>query len=254
MKKFFLISFLLLLCLACNSKETKVYTFGELKDEFKDFFNNELTPKCTYFWDEFSGIEAQYGLTEDESKLLGAWENITFTTDTYNYYTFFPNKLFLFKFKFHNYRVINAEEIYFNKALGIWEIVDGIVRITIYAIMTENRTLDYPYNKDVFYIEQPYTVDFVNIDNIGEEGFTKRPIPNDAILSEELLKRVTIKEPNRTNNLYVRNVYTMDVIPELRKNYSYFQYFPEMAQEDHSGLDIVMDPELIKRYIPDWMD
>jgi len=59
-----------------------------------------------------------------------------------------------------------------------------------------------------------------------------------------------------TNNLYVRNIYVIDFMygsDPPRKDYGYFQYFPEMARENHSGLDIVMSPELIKKYIPDWM-
>ena len=256
MKKHLLIIFLLLLCFACNLKEKDIYTFDEIKNEFKDVFNIELIPIGTCFWDEFNGIKTQYGSTENESKLLGKWMNITFVTGIYNnYYTFFPNKFFLIKFKFGNFQVIDAEKIYFNKALGTWEIINGIVKITIYAIITLDDEKIHPYNKDVFYVEHPYTVDFINIDDIDEKGFTRRPI-NDTILSAELKKMVTIKEPNRTNNLYVRNVYTIDVITDSgqpEKNYGYFHYFPEMAQENHSGLDIVMNPELIKRYIPDWM-
>jgi len=249
MKKSFLIIFLLLLCLACDSKKKNVHNF----DEFREAFNVDLVPIGTYFWDEFNGLESKYGLTENESKLLGKWCNMTFNTGPdYNFYTFFPNKFFILYFNFRNFQIVATENLYFNKALGTWEIIDGIVRITIYAIIITDATRTHPYNKDVFLVEQPYTVDFINIDDIDEQGFTKRPI-NDTILSKELQQMVTIKEPNRTNNLYVRNVYTIDIIPEPAKNYGYFRYFPEMARENHSGLDIVMNPELIKKYIPDWM-
>ena len=256
MRKSILIVFLLLLFFACNSKETEVYTFDKLKDEFKENFDIIDLPIGTYFWDEFNEIEAQYGLKENESKLLGEWKNITFVTGPYNNsYFFYPNKLFILKFKFESFQVADAEKMYFNKALGIWEIIDGIVKITIYVIITEDTTRSYPYNKDILYVEHPYTVDFIKIDDISEEGFTKRPI-NDTVLSQELQKIVTINKPNMTNNLYVRSVYTINFMTnsgEPEKNYRYFYYFPEMALENHSGLDIVMDPELIKKYIPDWM-
>jgi hypothetical protein len=251
MNKLLLIVFFLLLCLACESKEKTVLIFNE----YRASINEDLAPIGTYFWDEFSGIEVQYGLTKRESRLLGKWNNMALDGGGYNYYTFFPNKFFLIKFKFENFQVIDAEKMYFNKALGTWEIIDSIVKITIYAIITEDKTRKHPYNKDVLYVERPYTVDFINIDDIDERGFTKRPI-NDTILSDELKKMVTIKEPNKTNNLYVRNVYTIDVIRDIgepEKNYGYFRYFPEMARENLSGLDIVMNPELIKKYIPDWM-
>jgi len=256
MRKFILIVFLLLFCFACNSKETEVYTFDKLKDEFKENFDIIDFPIGTYFWDEFNEIEAQYGLKENESNLLGEWENVTFVTGPYNNsYIFYPNKLFLLKFKFENFQVVDAEKMYFNKALGTWDIIDNTVQITIYAIITEDITREYPHNKDVLYVEHPYTVTFISIDDIGKEGFTKRPI-NDTVLSQELQKMVIIKEPNMTNNLYVRNVYMINFMTnsgQPEKNYGYFRYFPEMARENHSGLDIVMDPELIKRYIPDWM-
>jgi len=236
-----------------DPEEKNKYTFDRFKEEFNNTYDNELLPIGTYFWDEFKGIEMQYRLAEDESKLLGEWMNVTFMTQNYyNTYVFYPNKFFLLHFKYGNYHIIDHNELYLYNALGTWEIINKVVKITIYAIITEDRTKNYPYNKDVFYVEHPYTVDFINIDDIGKEGYTRQPI-NDAILSEELQQMVIIKEPNSTNNLYVRNVYTMDVIPTLKKNYHYFQYFPEMTRENHSGLDIVMNPELIKKYIPDWM-
>jgi hypothetical protein len=256
MKKYLLLVFLLSLCFACNSKETEAYTFDKLKDEFKENFGIIDLPVGTYFWEEFGEMEAQYGLKENESKLLGEWVNVTFVRGPFNNsYAFFPNKLFLLRFNPHNFRIVNAEEMYFNKALGSWDIIDGIVQITIYAIITEDKTRKYPYNKDVLLVEQPYTVDFINIDDIGEEGFTKRPI-NDTVLSQELQKTIKINKPNMTNNLYVRSVYTIDYMTNSgkpEKNYGYFRCFPEMARENHSGLDIATNPELIKKYIPDWM-
>ena len=256
MRRTLLIVFTILLCFACNSKETEVYTFDKLKDEFKESFDIIDLPIGTYFWDEFGEIEAQYRLKENESKLLGEWKNVTFVTGPYNNtYAFFPNKLFVLKLKFESFQLIDAEKVYFNKALGTWDIIDGIVQITIYAIITEDTTRDFPYNKDVLLVEQPYTVDFINIDDIGEEGFTKRPI-NDTVLSQELQKTVKINKPNMTNNLYVRSVYTIDYMinsEKPEKNYRYFYYFPKMARENHSGLDIATNPELIKKYIPDWM-
>jgi hypothetical protein len=255
MRKFILIVFLLSLFFACNSRATEEYTLDKLKDEFKETFDIYEIPIGTYFWDEFNAIEVQYKLTKNESKLLGEWMNVSFINLVNNYYSFFPNKFFLLTYKFENYRIIDAEEMYFYKAIGTWEIIDDIVKITIYAIITEDLTREYPHNKDILYVEHPYTVDFININDIDEEGFTRRPI-NDTILSDELKKMVTIKEPNKTNNLYVRNVYIINFMTnsgQPEKNYGYFRYFPEMARENHSGLDIVMDPELIKRYIPDWM-
>jgi len=252
MKEIF-IALLILLCLACTSKEENVHTFDEFKDAFNvDLIQNQIQIG-TCFWDEFGDMESQYGFAGNESKLFGKWYNMTFKGGPiYNYYTFFPNKLFIVSFNYKNIQVIDAKNLHLNKALGTWEIIDGIVKFTIYAIMTIDDEKSHPYNKDIFYVEHPYTIDFINIDDIDERGFTQRPI-NDMILSNELQKMVTIKNPNITNNLYVRNVYTINVVPEYKKNYGYFQYFPEMARENHSGLDIVMNPELIKKYIPDWM-
>ena len=248
MRKFLLIVVFSLVCIACDTQENDDHTI----EEFEDAFNVYEIPIGTYFWNEFKDFESQYGLTEDESKLLGDWLHANFSTGpSNNSYAFFPNKLFLLKFKFENFRTNDAEKMYFNKALGTWEIIDNIVYITIYAIITEDDTLDYRSNKGVFFVERPYTIDFINIDDIDERGFTRRSI-NDAILSRELQQKVTIKEPNKTNNLYVRNVYSIDVITDSgkpEKNYGYFSIVPEMARENLSGLEVATNPELIEKYI-----
>ena len=228
-----------------------IHTF----EEFKNILNVELNyflPMGTWFWDEFSDYEEQYNLTKNESKLLGRWMNVTFTTLVNNNYLFFPNKLFILLFNYKNIRIIDEEKMYFNRAIGTWEIVDGIVRFTIYAVVTEDDMLKYSNNKELFFVERPYSVDFINIDDIGEEGYTKRPI-NDTILSEELKRMVTIKKPNMTNNLYVRNVYSMNVLPPVGKDYGDFSIVPNLARENLSGLEVATSRELIERYIfPMW--
>ena len=251
MKKYLAIVFISLMWLACNSRDDRVHTF----DEFESVFYDDLIPMGTWFWDEFGDMEAQYGLSEKESKLLGIWYNATYDTGPdNNRYAFFPNNFFMLQFKFQNFRVNDAEKMYFNKALGTWNIFDDIVRITIYAIITEDTTIRFPHNKGLLLVEQPYTIDFINIDDIDERGFTRRPI-NDTILSKELQQKVTVQERNKTNNLYVRNVYIIDVLTNSReqnKDYGYFDIVPELARENLSGLDIITNPELIRRYIPDW--
>jgi hypothetical protein len=113
MKRIMLITFLLLLCLACNSKEAEVYTFDKLKDEFKETFAIYEIPIGTYFWDEFNGIEAQYELMKNESKLLGEWINVIFTDLVYNYYSFFPNKFFLLTFNIEKCLIITLKKLLF---------------------------------------------------------------------------------------------------------------------------------------------
>jgi len=248
MRTYLLVVFLSLLCLGCDSSKKK-YTFEEFKTEFSDAFSISEIPIGTYFWDEFGDLEAQYGLNKDESKLLGEWKNVTFTDLSYNYYIFFPNKLFLLKFKFENFRIINAEKEYFNKAVGTWEIINGVVRITIYAIITEDETLEFPNNKGMFFMERPYSFNFIQIEDIDERGFTVRPINNAIMSAEELRRKVRIAKPNRTNNLYVRNLYCIDFLGGGGKDYGYFRIVPEMARENISGYKIATDAGLIKRFI-----
>jgi len=262
MKKLLLLLFLLfMLCLGCNLPEKrhtvgessdslgKKYTFEELKTEFKDSFDIWEIPICTWFWDEFGELEAQYRLSGDESKLLGRWMNVTFSTGPYyNYYVFYPNKLFLIDFVSENHRVIDVEEMYYKKAVGIWEIADNSVRITIYAVVTEDRTKDRPNNESVFFVEQPYSFDFIKIDDVDERGFTTRPV-NGNVLSAELERKASTKRPNRTNNLYVRNVYYINYMDGGGKDYLYFSIVPELARENLSGLEVATNPELIEKYI-----
>lgn len=253
MKKYWTIVVILLLLLACVSCKNRAYTLDELKDEFKEVFDDNEIIIGTWFWDEFKDIEPQYGLTVNESKLLGRWLNVSYKTNqVYNDYTFYPNELFVLDFNYANYQIIDAEKIYFYKALGTWKIVDGVVRITIYAIVTVDRALEHPNNKGQFFVDRPYAIGFIKIDDIDERGFTKRPI-DDTILSKELKRKVIIKEMNKTNNLYVRNVYMNNLLNydpgKQNKIYSYFSIVPEMAQENLSGLDVAMNPELIRKYI-----
>ena len=240
-----------------TSKEEDIYTFDRFKDEFNNVFDDYLTPIGTYFWDEFEDLETQYGLTEDESKLLGQWLNVTFRMNNFNYYCFYPNKLFLLEFQASNYQYIplfTVTNLYFDKAVGTWEIVNGIVQFTVHAIIIVDTTYsleNYPFKKNVLFIDRPYTVGFINIDDIGKEGFTKRPI-NDVIFSNELQQMVRIRNPDKINNLYVRKVYSIFLITnsgEPEKHYTYFSIVREMAQENFSGFDIATNSELIEKYI-----
>jgi hypothetical protein len=72
----------------------KKYTFEEFKTEFNGV-NDWDMPIGTWFWDEFGDLEAQYGLNKDESKLLGRWMNVTFTTSLYYHYSVLPQQAFL---------------------------------------------------------------------------------------------------------------------------------------------------------------
>jgi len=246
-KQILLLFLLFMLCLGCDSSRKK-YTFEEFKTEFNGA-NYWDMPIGIWFWDEFGDLEAQYGLNKDESKLLGRWLNATFPKSLdYNCYVFYPNKLFLIDFKPENFRVIDAEEVYFDRAVGTWEIAGDIVRITIYAIITEDDSLEFPNKKSMFFVERPYSFDFINIEDIDERGFTARPV-NDKVLSVDLKRKVRIAEPNRTNNLYVRIVYYTDFLGGGGKDYGYFRRVPEMARENISGYEIATDAGLIKRFI-----
>jgi len=247
MRKLLAIIILLLAYGYGNAQEQKGYTFEEFQAEFKDDFDNFESPRGTYFWDEFKEYEAQYNLTKDESKLLGQWLNVTSSSNN-NRYAFFPNKLFVLKFLINSTKIVGAKNIYFGKALGIWEIANGMVSFTIYAIVTEDRDKDYPNNKDMFFVERPYTIDFIRIDDIGEQGFTRRPI-NDTVLSAELQQMVTTVL-NRTKNLYVRNIYSWAyTTPGVPKDYGYFKIVPTLARERLTGLAIAKNRALIERFI-----
>jgi hypothetical protein len=242
-----------LLILSCNSKKRIACTTDEFLKIAKDYDEEPPYPMGTYFWDEFKDLEMQYGLTEEESKLLGKWVNLTCETGPiYFYYAFFPNKLFVLSFPFEGFQVRGSNEKYFNKAVGTWELVDAIVRVTIYAVIVDDKKIDdWLKRKEILFVEQPYSIDVINIDDIDPMGYTKRSV-NDTVLSRELRKKVVVKEKNKTTNLLMRNVYSTDVITNTgkpEKNYGYFTKVPEMAQKKLSGMDIVSSPKLIEEYI-----
>jgi hypothetical protein len=217
-----------------------------------DYYKDEV-PMGTCFWDEFSEYEGQYNLTDNESKLLGTWKNTAMNTGKYSRsYSFSPNKFCVLRFNFENYFFIDNEKKSLYIGLGTWEIADGMVKITIYSIKIYDDEKPSPNNKDIVLLDRPYTVDFINIDDIDARGYTKKPA-YDKILSEELQRQIKVITPNKTKNMYLRNIYTIDWIPVTKKNYRYFTYFPEMAEKKHTGLEIAVNPELIRKYIPNWM-
>jgi hypothetical protein len=242
MKKYLLVIIISYLLLACSFKN-KEHTF----DEFEYAFSLDLEPMGTFFWDEFINFESQYGLVADESKLLGRWCNIT-PAPSYISFIFFPNKLFLLQLAYKNFLVSGNEKKFYGNLVGTWEIDNGVVCIMIFAVIIVDTMREYLNNKEIFVVDQTYSVKLIKIDDIDERGFTKRPI-SDSILSKELERKVTVIEPNKSNNLYVRNVYTMDVVPEFKKNYGYFSIVPDMAHENLSGLDVATSPVLIEKYI-----
>ena len=131
MKKFILYTGMIILLCACNGGKEIVYSIEELNE--KDVSDS----LGVSFWDEFPDIEAQYGLTAEESMMLGYWQGMGRSEeDYYNSYSFFPNKFFLLYFNYKTYKVLNMEHIYFDKALGTWEIQNNRVRIKIYTIVT----------------------------------------------------------------------------------------------------------------------
>jgi hypothetical protein len=248
---------------ALEENEIKSITFKALlisenilsgDEEIRDYdFYHEEVPMGTYFWDEFGEYEGQYNLTDNESKLLGTWMNSAMNIGSYSrYYTFSPNKFFILTFRYRGYIFIDNEKKSLYRGLGTWEIVDGMVKITIYSIVIGDEEKPHPNNKDIVLLDRPYTVDFININNIDARGYTRKPA-YDRILSKELQKQVKVITPNKTKNLYLRNIYSIDWIPVTRKNYGYFTYFPEMAEKKQTGLEIAVNPELIRKYIPDWM-
>jgi hypothetical protein len=248
---------------ALEENEIKSITFKALlmsenilsdEEEIRDYgFYHHEVPMGTYFWDEFGEYERQYNLTDNESKLLGTWMNSTMNIGSYSrYYTFSPNKFFILTFCYRGYIFIDNEKKSLYGAVGTWEIADGMVKITIYSIVIGNKEKPSPNNKDIVLLDHPYNVDFININDVDARGYTKKPA-YDRILSEELQRQIKVITPNKTKNLYLRNIYTIDWIPVTKKNYRYFTYFPEMAEERHAGLEIAVNPELIRKYIPSWM-
>ena len=254
MKKILLLVCISLLIFGCNLKKRFACTANEFFEITREYNADPPYPMGTYFWDEFKDLKVQYGLTEEESKVLGKWVNLIHTYEdiVYNSYAFFPNKLFVLSFSFKNFQITGSEEKYFNKAIGIWELIGDKVRITIHAILVENAKInDERKNKEILFIERPYSIDVININDIDPIGYTKQSI-NDTILSKELRNMVVIKEKNKTKNLLMRNVYFMNVITnsgKMEKNYGYFTRVPEMAQKNLSGMDIATSPELIEKYI-----
>jgi hypothetical protein len=217
-----------------------------------DFYKDEI-PMGTYFWDEFGEYEGQYSLTDNESKLLGRWVNTAMNTGKYyRYYTFFPNKFCVISIKSDNYIFVGNEKKSLDRTVGTWEIADNMVKITIYSMEIKDKEKPSPNNKDIVLLDRPYTVDFINIDDIDARGYTKKSA-YDWFLSEELQRQVKVRIPNKTKNLYLRNIYTIDFIPVTKKNYGYFAYFSEMAEKRHTGLEIAVNPELIRKYFPYWM-
>jgi hypothetical protein len=247
MKKLFVLVGFGLLWTACGSGREVSYTLEELKKAVNGDSMGVL------FWDEFPELEAQYALSPQESALLGDWcyrfeDSMKII---YNGYNFFPNKLFILGFGDQSYKLKDRDEIFLDKAVGTWEVINDRVRIKIYAIITEDKTIsDYRLGKELLEIE-PYEIDLININHIDPIGYTRRPI-NKEVLSGELKKLVDINNEEKVYDLLARSIYVWFFITQSgqpEKNYLCFEIVPEMAERNLSGLEVATNPGLIKELI-----
>jgi len=269
MRKILLLVLLMLLVINCegrkfvknldsvgekNNTETKWEKIkNSILEEIKKNQNMQVFyPFGIYFWDEFASLQDNYGLDLNESNILGKWT--AFDGDVlraYTSYIFYPNRLLVIYFDNLGYFREEPNK-YLRKAVGLWDISDGKIIATIYFLITEEnlgaKHGAYKYEQSI--IETvPYKMEIVDSNSIDPAGYSKRPF-NYYELPIELMDIFILHDNIGKDWLMVRTVYWLNLIFEKETNY--FKLVPEMAELDISGLDIMRDKELFRKYVLDF--
>ena len=236
------------------NKNKKHYKRAELNEEFDFVGNGDIGIP---FWKEFPNLKHLYNLNEMESEMIGRWIECSVDwvpPDLGSPYYFFPNKFIIINYFYpFRYGFRNNTSKYLDKGIGTWEIKNGMIVAKLYYLIIYNKD----ERKNEMISVKPYEIEVVNIKDIDKEGYSKKPFTRPFIpdeLKDEIIisiEETHLKKYDKVGNDYimVRYFYTLDVLPSPRRNYGYFQMAPDMAKEGVSGLDIVQNPDLIKKYI-----
>jgi hypothetical protein len=221
---------------------------GKLIVEFwEKYINNDFQyPFGKYFWDEFGDMRDHYSLSKTESELLGWWTGVDNGPLPSHEYYFYPNKLFAIDFEYV-YSFFGDERKYVRMAFGVWYIENNVVKARIYSFKTVVLTGD-PYDqKPEFIMVSPYEIDIVDFRHFVSLGYFTEYF-NDFVLPVELEDRIITSGDAKFTYLMARLIYTINVATNQGKNYGHLVIAPELAKEDLSGMDIVTNPELLKKY------
>jgi hypothetical protein len=241
MKYVFLNALILVFLLAssCSNNE-KTYTLEDLQKG-----DDGLNPRGTYFWDEFGGLRTQYSLNEKESMILGRWVELESHVSG-NYY-FYPNKLFAIGFNMHKFK---EESAYLAHIFGVWDIRNDRLTVKIYSLLKYYSPTDSQPERYEYMAVSPYEVDIIDIKDIDPIGYSKKPFMN-FVFPKEIRRLITVPDGSRKGGYMVRSLYSILVITDSgkpEKSYDLFECFPEMAESNLTGLDIVTNPGIIYKY------
>jgi len=225
------------------------YTREELNEKLDD--TGGYYPFGTYFWDEFGSLQDIYGLDSKESEILGYWRAFDGnTTKAYNSYSFYPNRLLRVYFDdLGHFR--DEPNRYLRMAVGVWDIRDGKVIATIFFLIAEeNQGIiqgEYKYKQSVMETV-PYEIEIVDLNSIDPVGYSRRPF-NYFELTAEMKDTINLRENTGKDWLMVRYLYYIGILSVTKEYASNFKLVPEMAELGISGMDIMRDQEMFKRYV-----
>ncbi|MCL2068149.1 MAG: hypothetical protein FWG99_11890 [Treponema sp.] len=252
MKKIiYLLIIAITLCISCNKsnnknmkEDNKWEGINYTREELNEKLNMGLNPTGTHFWEEFSHLQEYFYLDAKESEMLGYWYGFHDGSQNRTY-TFFPNRLFVLNFVWQDYRLRENPEKYLDKGAGVWNIRDNKVYAKIYFFITE---VEGQKSKELLFTK-PYEIEIIDMNYIDQAGYSRRPF-NGFEMSNELKELVVAPKNVDDDYLMARNIYSYDLYT-WKKQYGYLELVPEMVEFGIDGLDIIRNPEYIKRYIWD---
>jgi hypothetical protein len=236
--KFLYLPVIVFFFLGCSDE--RVFTAEEIKKK-----DDGLSPKGTYFWDEFGSLRGYYDLGDEESEMLGFWTGFE-KKGSCSYY-FYPNRLLVMTFGVHKFR--GEENAYLTDVFGVWQVKNNILTAKIYGCLKYYRPTDSQPKRYEYIGMSPYEINIINTKYIDPMGYSRKPFRN-FIFPKEIRKQIIIPErPGKVHML--RSLYTINVITNSgnpEKDYWYFKYVPDMLENGFSGYDIATNPELACRY------
>ena len=209
---------------------------------------NNFTEKQMEEWLGYLGFDDRsifskpyYNLTEQELIIAGDWLAAAWDNPYAGSYYFFPNHFFMaslgFDFRDDKTKLLGS-------AMGIWEIKNDTVYARIYLVLVLNTM---PNGDEVENYESvsPYEVSLIKMKDIAPAGYTHRNF-NRFKLPDDIAESI-IEPPYPGNMHFIRTTGTIHFV-EYELNYGLFEWLPEIEKNKHTGMDMINDVELIKKY------
>jgi hypothetical protein len=215
------------------------------RNNFSEKYLQEYLNSHAIFDDRSIFSNPYYNLTKEELIMAGRWLSYEYKDNLHaGSYYFYPNHFFMVGFGF-GFRDDNTKRLL--TAMGIWEIKNDAVYARIYLLEIVT-TMPNGDKVETYEAVSPYEVSLIKMKDVALAGYTRKNFDKFK-LPEDITEQI-IEPPYSAKIHQIRqtgDIYYIDY--EL--HYGLFEWLPEMEKNNHTGLDMINDIELIKKYTTD---